>query len=131
MVWETIGGEIFETLFHRLARRGRMVIVGGVTGYKDKDGVALPTVDVDFWNTKILMKSLSVTGFFLFDYKQEIPKYLGDLVKMVMSGELKVATDFGDKSTSGRFTGVQSIVNAVDHLQSGRNSGKVIVEIQK
>ena len=37
VVWETIGGKVFETLFKHLAPKGRLVVVGGISGYK-KDG---------------------------------------------------------------------------------------------
>ena len=36
VVWETIGGKVFETLFKHLAPKGRFVVVGGISGYKEK-----------------------------------------------------------------------------------------------
>ena len=37
MIWETIGEDVAQTLFKHLAPKGRLVIVGAITGYKDED----------------------------------------------------------------------------------------------
>ena len=34
VIWETIGGAMFELLFAHLAMGGRIVIVGAISGYK-------------------------------------------------------------------------------------------------
>ncbi|OTF72346.1 hypothetical protein BLA29_014417, partial [Euroglyphus maynei] len=33
VVWETIGGEIFKTLFKHLAIKGRMILIGSISNY--------------------------------------------------------------------------------------------------
>lgn len=35
IIWETIGGETFRTLFENLSIKGRLLIVGSITSYKD------------------------------------------------------------------------------------------------
>ena len=51
VVWETIGGKVFETLFKHLAHKGRFVVVGGISGYK-ADGV--PDVNIPNLPTQVL-----------------------------------------------------------------------------
>ena len=35
MIWETIGGKVLETLYKHMAKLGRLVVIGGISGYKD------------------------------------------------------------------------------------------------
>ena len=35
VIWETIGGETFKTLFKHLRAKGRVVIIGSITSYKE------------------------------------------------------------------------------------------------
>ena len=44
VVWETIGGQVFETLFNHLAPKGRLIIVGSISGYKS-EGIASPNIE--------------------------------------------------------------------------------------
>ncbi|RWS00348.1 quinone oxidoreductase-like protein, partial [Dinothrombium tinctorium] len=36
VIWETIGGSVAEMLFSHLADKGRMILIGGISGYKDE-----------------------------------------------------------------------------------------------
>jgi len=127
VIWETIGGQVYETLFKHLAPKGRMVIVGGITGYKT-DG--MPDVTISNLPTKLLMGNQSLTGFLLTGYSDLFPKYLKQLVEDVVSNRLRVVLDFGQKSSEGEFKGIDSVVRGVEHLHSGRNVGKVVIKIQ-
>ena len=54
-----------------------------------------------------------------------IPRsHLQRLVDLVAAGRLQVALD-----SSSRFVGLESVPDAVDWLQSGRSSGKVVVQL--
>ncbi|CAG2164861.1 unnamed protein product [Oppiella nova] len=50
VIWETIGGQTFETLFKHLAVGGRLVIVGSISGYKyennDSPVVTIPDINM-------------------------------------------------------------------------------------
>ncbi|GBO00421.1 Prostaglandin reductase 3 [Araneus ventricosus] len=37
VVWETIGGQVFDDCLKNLSIRGRLVVVGGITGYKTEE----------------------------------------------------------------------------------------------
>jgi prostaglandin reductase 3 len=45
VIWETIGGKLFETLLKHIAVKGRLVIIGGTEGYKT---IGFPDVSIGF-----------------------------------------------------------------------------------
>ncbi|KAK2565642.1 Prostaglandin reductase-3 [Acropora cervicornis] len=127
VVYESIGGEMFDTCMNRLATRGRLVTIGFITGYQSKLG--FPPVKHSTIVPKLLAKSASLRGFLLFHYVEEFKTALAKLVSLYDSGHLKCTLDFGQSSPSGYFKGLDSIVDAVEYLHSGKSSGKVVVEL--
>lgn len=75
------------------------------------------------------MGSQSMTGFLLTNERHIFGTYLPQLITMVATGKLKVQIDLGSKSEGGPFKGVEDVVRAVEYLHSGRNQGKVVVQI--
>ena len=129
VIWETIGGEMFEKLLHNhLAIHGRMVIVGGITGYKSQ---GIPFVKTDRLPSLLLMKSQTLVGFLLSNERHRFKEYLGKIIPAVHSGKVKVKMDNGEKVSSGPFKGIASSVLGVNHLHSGKNEGKVYIAIQE
>ena len=61
VIWETVGGETFKTLFSHLSVRGRLVIIGSIQSYKET-GVA--DVQVDNLNQKVSILKLSLNPKF-------------------------------------------------------------------
>ena len=53
MVWETIGGDTFKTLFKNLAVKGRVVIIGSTTTYQ---GEGFANVEINKMNAKVFDK---------------------------------------------------------------------------
>lgn len=127
VVYESIGGEMFDTCMNRLATRGRLVTIGFITGYQSKLG--FPPVKNSTIVPKLLAKSASLRGFLLFHYVEEFKPALAKLVSLYDSGHLKCTLDFGQSSPSGYFKGLDSIVDAVEYLHSGKSFGKVVVEL--
>lgn len=128
VIWETIGGSVFETLFKHLATKGRLVIVGGITGYKT---VGFPEVSIPGLSTQLLMGAKTLVGFILTVYKDLFKEYLPQLIEQVSTNKLKVVLDFGQNTTEGKFEGIDSVVGGVEYLHSGRNTGKVVIKIQE
>jgi len=128
VIWETIGGETFEKLIDHLAIHGRMVIVGGITGYKT---VGFPSIKIQNLPSKLVMNSTSLTGFFLPNERDKYAEYFKKLVTMYSSGQLKIRLDKGEKSPEGPFRGVDSVVRAVEYLHTGKNKGKVYVALRE
>lgn len=127
VIWETIGGETFTKLVDHLAVHGRIVVVGGITGYKES---GFPKVNLSDLPSKILMKSNSVTGFLLLNENQHFKEYTVELLKQIASGKMQIKTDMGETVTGGPFKGLEGVSRAVEHLHTGKSSGKVVVHIQ-
>ncbi|KAM7297100.1 prostaglandin reductase 3 [Ixodes scapularis] len=58
VVWETIGGKTFEVLLNHLSIRGRLVVVGAITGYLNSDN-GFPDVDLPDLPSRLLIRSAS------------------------------------------------------------------------
>lgn len=56
MVWETIGGKVFEDCLKNLAVKGRLVIIGGISGYKSETKEALPRVNLSYLPEQVRKK---------------------------------------------------------------------------
>jgi prostaglandin reductase 3 len=88
IVYESVGGKTFDICVDSLAVRGKLIVIGFVSGYSDGSGwkksnekdVGRPL------SVKLLGKSTSVCGFFLFDYKEEIQKHYLKLLKLMDEG---------------------------------------------
>ena len=56
MIWETIGGSITKMFEKHLANKGRLVIVGGISGYQDDHGFPI----VQFENLPVIKTYLII-----------------------------------------------------------------------
>ncbi|KAI3445998.1 hypothetical protein Pfo_002663 [Paulownia fortunei] len=119
IVYESIGGKMFDLCLNALATYGRLVVIGMISQYQGEHG----------WKPrnytglceKILAKSQTVAGFFLVQYAHLWQEHLDKLVDLCSSGKLKVAVD------PKTFLGIHSVADAVDYLHSGESVGKVVV----
>ncbi|RWS17063.1 uncharacterized protein B4U79_01281, partial [Dinothrombium tinctorium] len=110
VVWETIGGTTAEMLFKHLATRGRMIIVGGISGSKH-DG--MPPFHPSDLSAELLFNSKTVAGFMLPQFSEKFDEYLNALILKYFKGELKLRIDCGEKSSDGPFRGLKGIAKAV------------------
>lgn len=132
IVYESIGGEIFEQCLRNLALFGRLIVIGAVTGYKQQAnshaaaagsggiGSANPSIPI-----QLLQKSATMKGFFLPHWAHLAPKYVAELVPKIENGTVKAQID-----SVKTFEGLDQIADAVEHLHSGKSFGKVVVKIQ-
>ncbi|WP_420457234.1 quinone oxidoreductase family protein [Rubrivirga sp.] len=117
VVYESVGGALFDTALRSLAVKGRLVSIGYVSEYVDgPERVS----DARVYH-RLLAKSASVRGFFLPHYARHFPEHMQRLLALVASGELTVAVD------PTEFRGLDAVADAVEHLHSGRSLGKVVV----
>ena len=68
---------------------------------------------------------MACAGFFLPHHAGKYASHLQTLIKMHNAGELVVTID------QAKFEGIESVPAAVQHLQSGHSSGKVVVLLNK
>ncbi|XP_028673044.1 prostaglandin reductase-3-like [Erpetoichthys calabaricus] len=127
VVYESVGGSLFEMAVNCLANKGRLIIIGFISGYQSASG--LKPIRAEALPAKLLLKSASIRGFFLPHYYSEYASAMKDLLEMCENGDVSCELDTGELSPEGRFLGLDSVFRAVDYMYSGRNLGKVVVEL--
>jgi prostaglandin reductase 3 len=118
LVYESVGRAMFDTCIKHLAVRGRLVIIGYVTEYKDTpEFVNRPRI-----YTRLLMKSASIRSMFLNHFMRDhMADHMARLGGLLQEGKLMVQID------PTEFKGMDAIVDAVDYMQAGKSNGKLIV----
>ena len=127
VVYESVGGKMFDLAVNSLATKGRLIVIGFIAGYQNPTGTQ--PIKAEFLPAKLLKKSASVQGFFLNHYFSEYKMALQHLLKMYEKGELVCEVDLGDLSPEGKFIGLESVFRAVDYMYMGKNIGKIVVEL--
>eukprot|EP00775_Hariotina_reticulata_P002615 gene2615-2916_t len=123
---------MFQLCVDALAPKGTLIVIGMMSAY----GSGWQPSSHPGLTEKLLWKSAMVAGFFLLRYAPlwglaaKNPatgsRLLGELAGgLSRSGQLAVALD------SQRFVGLSSVTAAVDRLQSGSSSGKVVVQLSE
>ena len=116
MVYESVGGAMFDTCVDSLAVGGRLIVIGFISGYKDQSGWTKagqakraaqsedehkseggkpkgPSGHGAPLPVKLLAKSASVRGFFLNNFAEQWAPHMQKLGGMVMAGELTNGLD--------------------------------------
>lgn len=127
VVYESVGGDIFNTCVKNLARHGKIIIIGFITNYQTNSFSARPNLPL---YSILLSKSASVRGFFLNSYLSEIPAHFARLMQLYSTGKLKPTVDSGHDCSKGPFKGLESVFHAVDYLYTGKSAGKVVVDLE-
>lgn len=128
IVYESVGGEMFDICVDSLAIKGRLIIIGYITSYENDRGFIPSKVSATL-PARLLPKSASVRGFFLNHYVHDWAPYIMKQIQLYKEGKLKSFIDKGDKSPTGSFVGLEKIVDAVDFLYSQKSIGKIVVEL--
>lgn len=118
LVFESVGGELYDIALRSLAVKGRMILIGAISEYESgPDIVERPRVLY-----QLLQKSASLRGFWLMHHIRQAPAHIQKLQSLIMEGKLHLAVD------EGKFTGVMGAIDAIEHLYAGNNVGKVVVD---
>jgi NADPH-dependent curcumin reductase CurA len=127
VVYECVGGDMFETALDRLAIHGRLIVIGFIQEYQKSSGfreMQMPHV-----SPRIIWKSSSVRGFYLPHFTSDYVSHAQKLTQLYLSGKLKCVVDFGRTAPAGPFKGIDSICDAVEYLYTGKSEGKVVVDM--
>lgn len=114
--FENVGGALLDAALPNMANYGRIGICGLIEGYTSDSGLPGPARF-----DQILMKRLTVKGIFLPDFLLEGKDYYAPLKTWYDQGQLALGFD--------EFAGLESVLDAFEHLMRGRNTGKVIVAL--
>jgi NADPH-dependent curcumin reductase CurA len=117
LVFDCVGGQVFDTCVENLAIRGRLIVVGFISEY-GKSGEDLTQSRIYH---RLFWKAASVRGFLMPLYQEYAAEARDRLLNLFYSGKLNVAID------PTRFNGIESIPTAVEYLLDGQNCGKVVV----
>ena len=119
LVYESVGGELFDTCLKALAVHGRLLSIGYVGEYiEGLEAVTGPRV-----YARLLAKSASIRGFFLPHFRDHYAEHTMRLFGLMKRGDLDVAID------PSSFEGLESVVDAVEYLHSGKSRGKVVLKL--
>ncbi|KAK7887141.1 hypothetical protein WMY93_026762 [Mugilogobius chulae] len=127
VVYESVGGSTLELAVNCLAKKGRLIVIGFISGYQSASGI--PAFKGTTLPVKLLQKSASMRGFFLPHFLRDYGEALAKMMHMIAKGELICEVDCGDLVEAGKFSGLESVFRAVDYMYAGKNLGKVVVEV--
>ncbi|KAL6514252.1 hypothetical protein OROHE_019239 [Orobanche hederae] len=117
IVYESVGGDMFDICLNALATYGHLVVIGMISQYQGEHGWT-PRNYTGLCE-KILAKSQTVAGFFLVHYAHLWQEHLDKLSICTQEGSSRVAVD------PKPFLGIHSVTDAVDYLHSGKSVGKL------
>ncbi|KAM4579635.1 prostaglandin reductase 3-like isoform 1-T1 [Odontesthes bonariensis] len=127
VVYESVGGSVLELAVNSLANKGRLIVIGFISGYQTSSGI--PPFKGGTLPVKLLQKSASIRGFFLPHFLGDYREALSSMMQMFAKGKLVCEVDCGDMAQEGKFVGLESVFRAVDYMYAGKNLGKVVVEV--
>ncbi|GAC1588936.1 MAG: NADP-dependent oxidoreductase [Acidimicrobiales bacterium] len=114
--FDNVGGEILETVLHRIRDRARIVMCGAISGYNDTTAAPGPRN-----LSQLIIHRGRMEGFIVFDYARRFPEAQADLARRVTSGELQWKVDIVD--------GLEKAPMAMNRLFNGGNTGKLLVKL--
>jgi NADPH-dependent curcumin reductase CurA len=114
VVFENVGGAVFDMALARMNTGGRVALCGLIAGYNGQD-IALRNV------RSVLVNRLTVTGFIVSDHLDVWPQALEELGRHVMTGALKYRESVA--------MGIENAPKAFIGLLNGENFGKQLVKL--
>jgi len=114
--FENVGGDIMDTVMHRMNDFSRMPLCGMISMYDQLDEVTGPSA----WS-KILMNRIKVQGFIVSDFAQDFASAGAELVGWALEDKLKTREDVRD--------GLENALDILRELYRGGNNGKLLIKV--
>ncbi|XP_069131852.1 prostaglandin reductase-3-like [Argopecten irradians] len=130
VVYESVGGETFDTCLNSLNIGGRLIVIGFISGYESDLGFT-PSRTMVSLPVRLLQKSACVRGFFLPHFEKDWMKSATMLSELYSQGSLQSSIDNGSSTAAGPFVGLEKIADAVEYMYTKKNLGKIVVELNK
>lgn len=112
--FDNVGGPILDGALANMARRGRIVICGGMSSY-DGSGYGITN------HMMLAIQACSMAGFFYFDYADRFSAAVDRLGAWLQAGEIKEVLDIAE--------GFDAVPDAALGQFAGANLGKQLVRI--
>jgi NADPH-dependent curcumin reductase CurA len=116
VLFENVGGDIFEAVLWNMRDYGRVALCGMVAEYNLEEPQPGP-------RGMILMigRRLTIRGFIVTDYPQACDEYVKKAIRWLQQGKLRYRESIVE--------GVENAPQAFIDLLKGRNTGKQIVQL--
>ena len=114
IVFENVGGEVFDASLARMNAFGRVAVCGLIAGYNGQD-IAIKNA------RSILVNRLKIEGFIVAEHMELWPQALKELGTCVAQGKLKYRESIAQ--------GIESAPRAFMGLLKGENFGKQLVKM--
>jgi NADPH-dependent curcumin reductase CurA len=118
--FENVGGDVFRAVLPLLNDFARIPVCGRIAHYNDTALPEGPNRLPQFMGM-VLTKRLSVRGFLQFDHLDLMPDFRREMAQWIREGKVRYREDVVE--------GFENTVEAFRGLLSGRNRGKLIVQV--
>ena len=118
IIFENVGGTIFDAALEHINDRARIVLCGLIAQYNTAEPVPGP-----YNLMNILMKRARMEGFIVMDYMARGGEAMPDLAQWFAEGKLKTRIEL--------IEGLENTVGAINRLFDGNHKGKMIVKISE
>jgi NADPH-dependent curcumin reductase CurA len=115
MIFENVGGDVFDAELMNLADHARILICGLISEYNSVDKVGARNI----W--QLLVHRATMTGFLISDYVPRFAEGGAQMAAWAAEGKLRFDEDIQ--------TGLENAYPAFMRLFSGANTGKLILKI--
>jgi hypothetical protein len=114
--FDNVGGPLLDMALARIANKGRVVLCGAISSYNDEHR---PPGPANYLN--LIQRRASMRGFLSLDHWDRFGQIQPILEELVTSGQLRYRTEV--------FHGLESSVDALNAMFTGRNTGKLVIEL--
>lgn len=115
IVFENVGGDIFEAEVFELARKARVVLCGLISEYNAVEPHGLKNL----W--QVIVKEATLHGFLVMDYAPRFAEGGAQIAEWMQQGRMRIDEDVQH--------GIENSYDAFMRLFSGQNTGKLILKI--
>jgi NADPH-dependent curcumin reductase CurA len=116
VLWDNVGGPVFNTLLAQLAMHARVVVCGGISRYELGQ---MPAGPENYFN--LIFKRASMEGFILSDFAPEFPWARSRLTAWIRGGQLRFKEDIQN--------GLENAPTTLKRLFEGQNFGKQLLKL--
>ena len=116
VLWDNVGGKIFNDLLGELAMHARVVVCGGISRYELGQ---MPAGPENYFN--LIFKRAKMEGFIVLDYMNEYPWARARITQWIREGRIKFKEDVQQ--------GLENAPRTLMRLFAGENFGKQLLKV--